>query len=73
MIGALLEIGLAAAGGYVHGLTGVAGGFLLGTVVEAAIFSPTVFGVLRSSRSTRGIPPPGSEAQPADTLGEAKN
>jgi O-antigen/teichoic acid export membrane protein len=49
-IGACLEVGLAAAGGFVHGVTGVAVGLLSGLTIEAAIFSPVVFGVLRMSR-----------------------
>jgi O-antigen/teichoic acid export membrane protein len=50
MIGAGLEIGLAAAGGAVYGETGVAIGLLTAMVLEGAFFSPTVFGVLRAAR-----------------------
>jgi len=47
MVGAFLEVGLAAAGARVHGITGVAVGFLVATILEAFLFAPTVFGVLR--------------------------
>ena len=49
-IGACLEVGLAAGGGVVHGITGVAVGVLFGLTIEAAILSPVVFGVLRMNR-----------------------
>jgi O-antigen/teichoic acid export membrane protein len=52
MIGAILEVGLSAIGGALYGVTGVGAGYLLGTVIEALIFSPVVFGVLRASPST---------------------
>jgi O-antigen/teichoic acid export membrane protein len=48
MLGATFEIGLAAAGGEIHGVTGVAVGFLLATIVEAVLFAPVVFGVVRA-------------------------
>jgi O-antigen/teichoic acid export membrane protein len=54
VIGACLEVGLAAAGGIVHGITGVAIGFLIGLSVEAILFSPVVFGVLRGNRRRHG-------------------
>jgi len=47
-IGGCLEVGLAAAGAAVYGLTGVALGYLLAVVIEAALFAPVVFGVLRA-------------------------
>jgi O-antigen/teichoic acid export membrane protein len=50
MIGAVLEIGLAAAGGALYGETGVAIGLLAAMVLEGVFFSPTVFGVLRTAR-----------------------
>jgi O-antigen/teichoic acid export membrane protein len=57
MIGAGAEIGLAAVGGVIHGITGVAVGFLAATIVEAALFSPVVFGVLRASEPVAAVPP----------------
>jgi O-antigen/teichoic acid export membrane protein len=48
MIGAILEVGLAALGARLYGVTGVALGFLLAVVLEAFLFAPVVFGVLRS-------------------------
>jgi O-antigen/teichoic acid export membrane protein len=50
MIGACLEIGLAIVGAWAHGLTGVAAGYLIAVVTEAFLFSPVVFGVLRTPR-----------------------
>lgn len=44
--GACLEIALAAFGGSVHGLTGVASGILVALTLESAMYWPTVFGVL---------------------------
>jgi O-antigen/teichoic acid export membrane protein len=56
MAGASLEVALAALGGALHGLTGVAVGILIALSLEAFIYSPAVFGVLRGSRAsgTRG-------------------
>ena len=51
-VGAGLEIGLAAAGAHIHGLTGLAIGFLVATVIEALLFSPSVFGVLRAAHAS---------------------
>jgi len=61
--GATLEIGLAAAGGALHGVTGVAIGFLTASAIEALIFAPAVFGVLRADRSpeVQGSMPSGSD------------
>jgi O-antigen/teichoic acid export membrane protein len=58
-VGALLEIGLAAAGAHVHGLTGLATGYLVATLTETILFSPSVFGVLRAAHapSRRAAPP----------------
>jgi O-antigen/teichoic acid export membrane protein len=56
MIGAIAEIGLAAAGGEIHGITGVAMGFLAATIVEAVLFSPLVFGVLRADGAAEVSP-----------------
>lgn len=53
MIGAVLEIGLAGEGGRLHGVTGVAMGFLAASVLESLAFAPEVFGVLRASRQVR--------------------
>jgi O-antigen/teichoic acid export membrane protein len=50
-VGAFLEVGLAAAGAHIHGLTGLAMGFLIATVIEAVFFSPSVFGVLRAAHT----------------------
>ena len=47
MGGAFLEAGFAAAGGALHGLTGVAVGIFLAFVLEGIVYSPTVFRVLR--------------------------
>jgi O-antigen/teichoic acid export membrane protein len=59
MAGASLEVGLAAAGAALHGLTGVAIGILLALSLEALVYAPTVFGVLRSGpdseKETPGI------------------
>ena len=52
MSGATLEVGLAAAGGELHGLTGVAIGIFLALSLEAVVYAPTVFGVLRSPRES---------------------
>ena len=46
MGGAFLEVALAAVGGKVHGLTGVAVGILIALLLEAGVYSPTVFGLL---------------------------
>lgn len=48
MVGAILEVGLAAVGCTVYGLTGVALGFLSALLLEALLFSPTVFRLLRN-------------------------
>jgi O-antigen/teichoic acid export membrane protein len=58
-VGALLEVGLAAAGAHVHGLTGLAAGYLVATLTETVLFSPLVFGVLRAAHapSRRAAPP----------------
>jgi len=53
MVGSSLEVGFAAAGGALHGVTGIAAGFLTACVLEALIFAPVVFGVLRGDRSRR--------------------
>jgi O-antigen/teichoic acid export membrane protein len=50
-VGACLEVGLAAAGAHIHGLTGLAIGYLVATVSEAVLFSPSVFGVLRAAHA----------------------
>jgi O-antigen/teichoic acid export membrane protein len=50
-VGACLEVGCAAAGAYVHGLTGLAVGYLVATLTEAVLFSPSVFGVLRAAHA----------------------
>jgi O-antigen/teichoic acid export membrane protein len=57
MTGASLEVGLAAAGAALHGLTGVAIGILLALSLEALVYAPSVFGVLR-------FPPESEKATP---------
>jgi O-antigen/teichoic acid export membrane protein len=52
-VGACLEVGLAAAGAHVHGLTGLAFGYLVATLTETVLFSPSVFGVLRAAHAPR--------------------
>jgi len=47
-IGGCLEVGLAAAGGALYGLTAVAVGYLAAILIEAVLFGPVVFGVLRA-------------------------
>ena len=54
IVGASLEIGLAAIGGHFHGLTGVAMGLFAALLLEAALFSPVVFGAVRSKGTPRG-------------------
>jgi len=66
MIGAFLEVGLATLGAVVHGITGVAVGYLIAVVLEAFLFGPVVFGVLR--RSPQSDPPlPGGVGEPHAT------
>lgn len=52
-VGACLEVGLAAAGAHIHGLTGLGMGYLVATLTEAVLFSPSVFGVLRAAHAPR--------------------
>jgi O-antigen/teichoic acid export membrane protein len=47
MAGACFEVGLAAAGGALYGLTGVAIGITLALSLEALVYAPAVFEVLR--------------------------
>jgi O-antigen/teichoic acid export membrane protein len=60
-VGACLEVGLAAAGANVHGLTGLAVGYLVATLTESVLFAPSVLAVLRAahapSRRAATIPP----------------
>ena len=53
MIGAFFEVGLAAVGAELHGLTGTAAGYCAALILEALMFGPTVFGVLRKKRTPR--------------------
>jgi O-antigen/teichoic acid export membrane protein len=53
MVGACLEVGLAALGGVADGVTGVAIGVLTGLLMEAALFFPVVSGVVRSARTEK--------------------
>lgn len=55
MTGACFEVGLAAAGGALHGLTGVAIGITLALSLEALVYAPVVFGVLRTASDRSGI------------------
>jgi hypothetical protein len=47
LVGAFLEVGFAAVGAARYGVTGVAIGSFTALLLEAAIFFPVVFGVLR--------------------------
>lgn len=49
ILGGTLEVGLAAVGGEMYGLTGVAAGYLTATIIEAVVFSRTVFRVIHNS------------------------
>ena len=65
-VGACLEVGVAAAGAHVYGLTGLAVGYLVATLAETVLFSPTVFGVLRAAHaSSRRAPTPSSTKRQA--------
>ena len=65
-VGACLEVGVAAAGAHVYGLTGLAVGYLVATLAETVLFSPTVFGVLRAAHApSRRAPTPSSTKRPA--------
>lgn len=50
LLGACVEVGLAALGAVEFGMTGVALGFLVAVVIEVAMYGPVVFVVLRSPR-----------------------
>jgi len=50
MVGAFLEVGLATVGAVTYGVTGVATGLFTALLMEAALFFPVVFGVLRTAR-----------------------
>lgn len=50
LVGGCLEVGFAAVGAVKHGLTGLAVAYLIAATLEAIIFSPSVFGVLRKPR-----------------------
>ena len=52
-VGASMEVGLAAAGAVLHGLTGLALGYLAAGVIEGALFFPSVFSVLRAVHAPR--------------------
>lgn len=66
LLGGSLEVGLAAAGGKMYGLTGVAAGYLMATVIEAAGFSTTVFRVLRNDGRSATAPGAGDDPPPGD-------
>lgn len=53
MVGSGLELGLAATGAELHGLTGLALGYLVAISTEAILLSPTVFAVLRGRHAPR--------------------
>ena len=80
MIGAFLEIGLATLGAVVHGITGVAVGYLVAVVLESFLFGPVVFGVLRGSPELAGPSAEDAEMTPsaeshdgADGTGQARD
>ena len=50
-VGSCLEVVLAALGGVMYGVTGVALGFLIAMLAEATLFSPVVFGGLNARRN----------------------
>jgi O-antigen/teichoic acid export membrane protein len=50
LVGGCLEVGFAAVGAVKHGLTGLAVAYLIAATLEAVLFSPSVFGVLRKPR-----------------------
>ena len=50
MVGAFLEVGFAAAGAVIYGVTGVAMGLFTALLMEAVLYFPVVFGVLRIAR-----------------------
>jgi O-antigen/teichoic acid export membrane protein len=50
MVGAFLEVGLAAVGAATHGVTGAAMGLFSALLMEAVLYFPVVFGVLRTAR-----------------------
>ena len=62
-VGACLEVGAAAAGAHVYGLTGLAVGYLVATLAETVLFSPTVFGVLRAAHAPSRRAPTSSPAK----------
>jgi len=69
IVGAGLEVGLAATGGAFYGLTGVGVGFLAASLIEAALYSPSVFGVVRAAHmsnisSTEGRKGGGRRSEP---------
>jgi O-antigen/teichoic acid export membrane protein len=47
LVGGCMEVGFSAAGAEWHGLTGLAVAYLIAATLEALIFSPSVFGVIR--------------------------
>jgi O-antigen/teichoic acid export membrane protein len=51
LVGGCLEVGFAAVGAIKHGLTGLAAAYLIAATLEAVLFSPSVFGVLRKARN----------------------
>jgi O-antigen/teichoic acid export membrane protein len=66
MAGAFLEAGFAAAGGAIHGLTGVSIGILVALSLEAIVYAPTVFNVLRSGRTKGSANSENENAHAAD-------
>jgi O-antigen/teichoic acid export membrane protein len=50
LVGGCLEIGFSAVGAIEGGLTGLAIAYLIAATLEAILFSPSVFGVLRKAR-----------------------
>jgi O-antigen/teichoic acid export membrane protein len=51
LVGGCLEVGFSAVGAEWHGLTGLAVAYLIAATLEAILFSPSVFGVIRKPAS----------------------
>jgi O-antigen/teichoic acid export membrane protein len=64
LVGACLEVGLAAGGAVEHGETGVGIGLLAATIFEGLFFAPSVFGVVRG----RGTPQMATSHSAGDDL-----
>ena len=49
LVGGCLEVGFSAVGAIEHGLTGLAIAYMGAVIIEAIVFSPSVFGVIRKT------------------------